>query len=75
MCFGCIVDIKDLILRFLGQKHEFWNAGPEETRYKRNNSLIAKNFQRQLAIGEFHSLLDVVRLFWGSRGVVWGIFL
>jgi len=44
MCYGCIVDTKDLILKFLSQKHEFWNAGPEETHYKRNNSLIAKNF-------------------------------
>ena len=31
--FGCIVDAKNLILRVLDQKYEFWNEGPEETRY------------------------------------------
>jgi len=34
MHYGCIVDIKDLILRFLGQKHEYCTTGPEETRHK-----------------------------------------
>jgi len=75
MYYGCIVDAKNLILRVLDQKYEFWNAGPEETRYWRNISLIAKNLQRQLAIGEFDSLLEVLGLFQRSCGVIWGIFL
>jgi len=56
--------LKDLKLRFGGQKHVFCTSEPEETRHKRVRQKLPEATHLWRVGGEFHSFLGVVDSSW-----------
>jgi len=64
MFLDALGTLKDLKLRFGGQKHVFYPSGPEETHHKRVRQKLPEATCLWRVGGEFHNFLGVVGSSW-----------